>query len=242
MSRRRQFLSAPRQDERMSIGDTHVESAIQALNKTCGATVATMTSYDVSFNDTLRMLFPDDTLERMAAVKGLVDTRSVRASYEVVDGVVLSMDFEDSRAHVPTISPAALKLQHGRIDPLLNYIANIQAIHNRFEEVKAVLRWLNRNATPGAVRYFFPAALKLCPSSPALAELQHVPSRYTTPPKIGDWSQAIKDAATTVVSSLLLPADAVPATVKVMWLTFPKRSVHVSGESSYSTDQMTYYI
>lgn len=235
-------LVAPREDERMSIGDSHVSEACDALNKTAKATAALMTTYTPTFHGTLPMIFKDADLEALQRVRGMVNTTTNIKGYEVFTGVKLFMHFEDNKSKVPAIEERMLHLQHDRMAPLLAHIATVKAVHERFEEVKAVLRWLNRNATPGAIRYFFPPALKLCPKSPALTELQHVPSRYTTPVHIGDWGQSIKDAAATVAQSAMLPNDAVERPKAVMWLEFATREVHLTLDTHYSTDVMLYHI
>lgn len=233
-----------RNDKRSSIGEAHVEKAVVQLSRTCAATVATMTRYIPSREETLPMLFRDDDLAKLAAVRGMVDPMCNIGRYTINPGVVLDIKFTDAK--VPTIelgrlyllAPLALPPRA----PLLSYIAEVKAIHDKFEEVKAVLRWFNREATPGAIRYYWPTALELCPEAPAFAALQEVPTRYHNPPKISSWLQPIRDAAATVAGSLLLPVDARPRIRDKMWLTFAPTTVHLANEVFYTTDQMVYFI
>lgn len=227
-------------DERSSIGDGYVDEAVAKLNRTCGAAVATMTKYGHSREKTLPMLFRDDDLAKLEAVLGMVDTSSQIELYKIIPDVFLSISYADAK--VPTIEPDRLYLQPDRLAPLLSYIAEVKAIHDKFEEVKAVLRWFNRNATPGAIRYYWPTALELCPKAPAFDALQDVPTRYHNPPKVSSWLQPIKDAAATVAGSLLLPGDAHPRIRDKMWLTFTSVTVHLANEVFYATDQMVYYL
>lgn len=233
-------LTPQRADERASIGDVHVSNAGDALNRTCAATVAEMTHYGRTREQTLPMLFRDDDLDKLKQVRGMVKTASDTRSYQIQPNVTLNIDYEG--ALVPAIEGARLYMQPNRVGPLLTYIAEVKAIHDRFEEVKAVLRYLNRQATPGAIRYYWPSALKLCPNTTAFADLVEVPSRYTIPPKIGDWMQCLKDAATTVTGSLMLPATAKARTRDKMWLTFPSTTVRLTLDARYDTDHMHYFI
>lgn len=227
-------------DERSSIGDGYVDEAVAKLNLTCGAAVATMTRYTQSREETLPMLFRDDDLAKLEAVLGMVDPSMNQEGYIVQPDVILTVSY--AGAKVPTIERGRLYLQPDRIAPLLSYIAEVKAIHDKFEEVKAVLRWFNRNATPGAIRYYWPTALELCRKAPAFDALQEVPTRYHNPPKISSWLQPIKDAAATVAGSLLLPGDARPRIRDKMWLTFATTTVHLANEVFYATDQMVYYL
>jgi hypothetical protein len=199
-----------------------------------------MTHYPHSREGTLPMLFRDDDLAKLEAVRGMVDPMSDTEVYGIAPDVHLTINYKEAR--VPTIDANRLFMQQDRITPLVSFIAEVKAIHDKFEEVKAVLRWLNCNATPGAIRYYWPTILELCPNSPAFADLQNVPTRYHNPPGIHNWLQSIRDAAATVAGSLLLPSDAAPRLKKQMWLTFASTTVHLGSEILYITDQMTYYL
>lgn len=228
--------------ERQTLGDSLMDEALAKLQRTAQATAATMTKYECTRERTLPMLFRDDDLAKLRQVLGMVDTRSDSKDYTIQPNVSLTIDYKG--AMVPAIEADRLYLQADRITPLLSYIAAVKAVHDRFEEVKGVLRWLNRKATPAAIRYYWPSAMKLVPKSPIWADLQEVPSRYTTPDNISDWLQSLKDAAATVAGSLLLPDTAKANPVSQMKLTFASIKVDLGGigNSHYSTDVMTYHI
>lgn len=240
MSRhRRQFVSLPLSGERQTLGDSLMDEALAKLQRTAQATAAMMAKYDCTRERTLQMLFRDDDLSKLSQVRGMIDTRTDHKAYEIRPKINLHIDFEG--AFVPAIEASRVYFHSDRIAPLLNYIDAVKAVHDRFEEVKGVLRWLNRHATPAAIRYYWPSAMKLVPKSPIWADLQEVPSRYTTPDGISDWLQSLKDAAATVASSLLLPDTARPNPASQMKLTFEVIRVDV-GNNHYSTDLMTYHI
>jgi hypothetical protein len=227
---------------RASIGDVHVSFAITELAKTQQATVALMTNYETSLEDTLGMLFDPGTLQKLRAVQGMVTTHNIKQYALDQRGTYLHLDY--AGATVPAIDAIMMNPQIS-VEPLMTFVSAVKAIHDRFEEAKAVLRWLNRNATPGAIRYYWPSAMKLCPNSPIWADLQSVPSRYDTPAGIAHWTQAIKDSATTVTSALMLPSGTAPKArrgIGAMWLRFETTKVHLTGAQEYDTDTMLYNI
>lgn len=227
-------------DTKSSIGEQYVIDAVAALKRTQQTAAAVMTSYDFSREQTLRMLFEDDTIDKMQAVRGMVEPDSPQGAYDVGVDVELTIDYKGAR--LPTITPNMLQINPQRAEPLMAYIAQVRAIHEQYETVKGVLRWLNRNATIGAIRYYWPSALQLCPTSPAFKDMQHVPTRFVTPAGISQWMQAIKDSAATVAGSLLLPATATPRPRGQMWLSFDSYTITFDQGANFRTDQVHYYI
>ncbi len=227
-------------DARQSIGDAHVDTAINLLKQTMQRAVALQTSYAPSRQATLGMLFHDTDIAKLSQVRDMVRTAGTTREYEIIGGVKLSIDFEG--ALVPAIEPSAMKVYPDRVQPLLTFVNEVRAIHDKFEEVKGLLRWMNRNATPGAIRYYWPTALELTPKAPVWNDYRDVPSRFNSPPGISDWMQPIKDAATTVAASLMLPSDITLRQRGKMWLTFKTRKIDLSPESFYNTDEMVYNI
>lgn len=243
MSRRSRNFGMPRPEERSSIGDAHVESAIAQINTLAQRAVTTMTTYDRTAEQTLPMLFHDEDLRKLQQVKGLVTPQSHVMGYDLQPKVKLFIKFDD--LSVPTVNPDYLHLQPSRLGPMINHIAAVKTVHDQYEEVKGVLRWLNRSATPGAVRFYWPTAMKLCPTSPIWRDLQDVPSRYSVPARLGVWLQALKDAAATVAGAQMLPVSAMARPRNQMWLTFATRNVLLDNTNpdavyDYSTNEMTY--
>lgn len=238
MGRRRVFgTRGP--EERASLGDVHVENAVSEINRICQKTAAVMAHYNHTREHTLPMLFRDEDLAKLEAVRGMVDCLSSAEHYVIHPDTLLGISYLEAK--VPTIAPRTLEMQPGRLAPLQAFVAEAEAIYLKFEEVKAVLKWLNRNATPGAIRYFFPTAMKLCPDSPIWRDLQEVPDRYNTPAGITSWLQAIKNAANTMAAAALLPSDAQARVRKQMWLTFTRRGVALNVDGlHYSTDAITF--
>jgi hypothetical protein len=211
---------------------------VTKLNSACQKTIVVMTHYQHTREATLPMLFDDDVIDKLQAVRGMVKASESTKYYEVLPGVNLHINYEDAR--LPSIEQKMLRVNHSRAQPLLEHIAAVKAVHDQFEEVKGVLRYCNRNCTPGAIRYNFPQAIALCPTAPALRDLDGVPTRHTNPTNIGDWVQAIKDATATLAQVAMLPDDIATRDKKLLWLTFPKKTVQLGATTSYETDLMTY--
>jgi len=225
--------------ERASIGDHYVTEACKAIDITCQKTVTVMTHWQHTRETTLPMLFDDHVIDKMHAVRGMVDHRSDNIQYPIADGATLTINFDGAR--LPAIRADMLRADRAvTASGLLAHIAAIRAVHDRFEEVKGVLRWCNKHCTPGAIRYNFPQALKLCPTAPAFKDMDGVPTRHSNPANIGGWLQPIKDAASTLAQSAMLPDDIKPRDKGTMWLTFASKTVHLSVDAHYSTDIMTY--
>jgi hypothetical protein len=245
MGRRRQFMQSwKNSNERSSLGDANVDTALGRINQLAGATANVMTQYDIHPRQTIAALFHADDIVKAQAVKGIVEPRYRQRSYEIMGDVTLKIDWTDANNEIviPPIEPSRLHVQPAAA-PLLNWIEEVRKIHLAFEEVKAVLKWLNRNATPAAIRYYWPTAMKLVPESPIWATLQEVPNRYTVPLKIANWSNCLKSAANTVTGSTLLPHDAAAKERSDFHVTFGRTKVigdPVNNEAEYTTDSMSY--
>lgn len=234
---RRRFYRPP--DTRSSLGDQHVQDACTRLTRDAQRTINLMTKYEATRERTLPMLFRDDDIAKLQAVRGMVDASRDTQAYMVGDHCYLWINYED--ALLPTIEPSRLHIQPERIGPLLNHVAAVRAIHLQFEAVKYVLRWFNREATPGAIRYYWPTAMQLCPKATCWEGLQEVPTRFKEPDGLGMRMQMVRDSAATVATSLLLPSHAVPKNAGKMWLTFESyQPTH--GELGWTTDQGLYHL
>ncbi len=219
--------------EPASIGDTHVVGACSKITSMMQTTANLMVPYSPSREEVLPMLFADDTLVKLKAVRGMVEPTYLWEKYPVATDIELQIGFRD--ALVPTIEPEFLCVQPERASPLLNAIEEIRAIYLQYEKVKHVLRWMNRNATLGAIRHYWPAAMQLCPE--AFRGLPDTASRFKTPKYIHEKLQLIRDSAATVAASALLPTDAAPRVTSPLMLIFN------SDESQgFTTDELHVHI
>ncbi len=223
---------------RSSLTDSGIENALITLRGTQQRAVTALTSYTPTREDTIAMLFSADQIARATAAKGLITPAYMRPRYAVSAGdVTVGLEINYTGASCLPIDDDNLQIQPDKIGPLFAFIGEVLAIHDRYEEVKGVLGWFNRNATVSAVRYYWPPAMQLVPH--AFRELQELPSRYNTPPGISDMLQSIRDSSATMAAAQLLPADVKPREMKDMRLTIHASNVSL-GDQSYRTEQMVY--
>ena len=226
-------------EERSSLGDVHMQAGLNNLNILCARYMSAMAPWEKSREDTVKLLFPPNVLERAAAAFHLVSAASDVIAYPIAMGVNFIVNYRDP-CNWPAIQPTALFLQEGS-EALLLHIEVMRGIHQQFEECKYLLRWLNKNATPGAIRYYWPPILELCSNAPALADLQDTPSRFHTPPGIAEVTPMIRRTLATIAAARFLPTDHRSPSRDHLWLTFQAVSANVDGQR-WQTEQRTYYL
>lgn len=226
-----------RPDERSSIGEAAMEQALTDLNRVQQVAMTVMTSYTMSLHKTIGALFEPSIIARATAARNIIAPASNIRPYVLGEKATLFVDYHTST--VPPIEPSFLSLQPPAAT-LIAFMEAARAIHEQYEEVRGLLKWLNRNATPGAIRYYFPSAMTLAPTSPAWKDLAEVPTRFTPPAHIAKWSQIIKDAAATCTAMVMLPSDVGPRPRQHMWLSFAAKRVDLGDGVSYATDSVTY--
>ena len=216
-----------------------MEPALSKINRWQQQAVALLTEYTPDVNQTIEMLFAPDTIARATAAVGVVPSmQTVRSYKSYTFNATLVIDFED--AYPMPIRAECIAIQEHKVAPLRQFVAEVEKVYLQYEEVKGVLRWLNRNATLGAIRAYFPSVMKLCPNM--FGEMVTPPTRYDEPLGMAaGWLQHIRDAGNTVASAQMIPAEARARDRNSMWLTFEPRTVDV-GESKYLTDQITFHI
>lgn len=215
-----------------------MEAAIRRINAQQQIAAAVLTEYTLGVPETIAMLFDDEDVAKATAAKGIVIAPySTTAEYVLQPAMRLGINSDG--AYCPPLRPGRLAVNKSRYVPLAHYIHRAEALYLQYEQVKAVLRWLNQNATLNAIRYYFPTAMQLCPETFRGMEMA---SRHSTPEHIHDWLQPMRDAAATVASAAMLPVPAEARKRNKMWLTFDSRTVQLSPDSKYSTDQITFDI
>lgn len=216
-----------------------MEDAIAQVNQWQQQAATVLTSYEHDINQTIAMLFLDDDIAKSEATKNIVVSPhgQIALNLQEVPDAVLTLNFEKSRFHA--LRPEYSEVHPSRSVPLLAYMKQVQAIYYQYEQVKAVLRWFNENATRNAIRYYFPAAATLCPQT--FADVAPA-ARHRPPAGVHDWLQPIRDTAATVASAVMLPSDAMTRRRKDMWLTFAPTLVHGAGDAKYTTDQITFNV
>lgn len=213
-----------------------MEQACDLINCNMLRAAATLTEYSEGRDKLIEALFKPDVIAKAKAARGIVRPRTEVIAYEggYIDNGSMSVTINYEGCLSLPIENEYLSVDGHLILPLNNFAMAVREIYLRYEEVKGVLRWLNKSATLGAIRAIFPTAMQLCPDT---FRGMSVPSRYDTPAGLHDWLQPIRDAGNTWAAATMLPGDSRPRVRKHVWLTFSPRVVPVgSGEQRYITD------
>ena len=88
-------------------------------------------------------------------------------------------------------------------------LEDIRGVHMRFNMLRDLLEWFDKNATPGAIKYYFPCLAALIPSDVGV-HVRESPFhkadgiRYKEPVGIAQHLPEIRSCAALVASALLL--------------------------------------
>ena len=102
--------------------------------------------------------------------------------------------------------------------------------------MKAVLRWLKKNATKAAIRYYWPAILQVLPAQ--FAEYQECPQRFADPLGIESLSPFFRNTMATMTSAKLLSDSVEPVKREGLVLTFSPDKIRVN-DFQYTTDNLS---
>jgi hypothetical protein len=186
--------------------------------------------------DALDWVFSADVLQRAAAVKGIVTPGYKHENYHLPNtNITLTLDFEN--LPVPPIMSTAATPDLSKCATFVAAIKTAQEIQHKYARVKHLLRWLDANATPGAIRTYWPAVVALCPRS-AIAKLPSAPARCTTPHGIGEMLPLIRETAGTVAAMQMIPADITTRGATDMWIALPSSREELDG-TAYAVEAIT---
>lgn len=225
---------------RQSVGDHYVDAACEALNKAC-LKEAAMFVPDLTAHEAIPMLFRDEHVACLKAVHKLLSYEATSCTYPLNPYLTGQISVDTEALRMPSPAGSALYWQEERAGALKSAVQMLNELHIKWGAVKHLLRWFNRNATPGAVRANWPSVLTLCPDAPALKELQHAPTRYTNPQELSALLPLIRSTATTVASMAMLPGEAKPRLGGTVWITLPERTVDYEG-TQIKLDQQVFYL
>jgi hypothetical protein len=184
--------------------------------------------------DTLDWLFSADVLQKAAAVRGIVTPESMYERYNIAD-VQLTLDFKN--LPMPTIMSRAATPDLSKGASFVAAIKTAKEIQHKYARVKHLLRWLDANATPGAIRTYWPAVVALCPRS-GIAKLPSTPTRCATPVSIGEMLPLIRETAGTVAAMQMIPADVTVRMTNDMWIVLLSSTEELEG-ATYVVEAIT---
>lgn len=204
---------------RASIGDQYVEQACKRLDAACLAE-ANMFLPHFTADEIAPMIFRDEDLAALRAVHGKIAFEVGHFQYSLAPHADCTLGL---RFDMPAPARSILHWQNARAAPLFNTVQEARELVIKWNNVKWLLRWFNRNATIGAVRANWPSVLQLCPDSPAVAKLDGSPTRYTNPQGLTPLLPLIRSTATTAATMEMIPHDAGPRQHATAWLIFSRK-------------------
>ena len=182
------------------------QAALNKVNDLEAAMVETMVTRAFVPLDVVQWMFPAPVIKTMHDAYGLLYYSYSEGDYDVEDvGRVainfhpLKMEAPAGRALAPTCGP--------NTDAVQQAIQDIRLIHIQFNCLRGVLEWLDKNATAGAIKYYFPSVGALIPSGySAFHRADGI--RYKEPQGITTIVPEMRSAAALIASALLLPKPA----------------------------------
>jgi hypothetical protein len=215
--------------QRASIGDYYVTEACTVLNRNWAVECA-MFVPELDRRALIPMLFDDVGVEKLRAAFPYAASAAMSQHYELepyINGTLgLNFNF-DGLGMCPA---EQLHVYTERFDPFIAAIKAVQDLRAKWGAVKHTLRWCNNYLTPGAIRNLWPSAMALCPTSPAMREIQReTPVRYSSPVNLGEYLPLLRYTAGVVAASKMLPQDMQPSQRNGVWLTFHAEKVMVEG-------------
>lgn len=238
MSRRgRSTVNRFQDGSRASIGDYYVDQACNALNKAMWIE-ATMFVQPIEWRALLPMVIPDDVMDKLRAAAPYASMPGLSRNYDMRPhaAAYLAIDFDG----MGIIPPHTLMVHPERWEPLREKIVALDELRKKWGAVKYVLRWCNRNMTPGAVRNIWPSALALSPDSPNMKEMKGAaPVRYDQPARLGEMLPLIRYTAGIVAGMQMLPSDVTPRKREGVCVTLDEPTAMVEG-CQISLEQATF--
>lgn len=221
--------------ERQTISAARMEEATTLLNQTC-LRECHMLIPNFTREQLLPWLFRDEDLAKLRAVNGMVETPAAR-SYALLPYVTLTLSYDNDkqRATTPAIEASRFFPQGDRTVPLMAALRTLDAPCLKYGLVKHLLRWFDKNATLGAIRNYWPAAMQLCPD--VFKDMAEASDRYSTPADIGTMLPLIRETAGTVAAMALVPKDAPVRPFGTVRVTFHARYVEWEGVKVYLDTQ-----
>ena len=203
MSRRRPRSAPPNR----SLTFYQKQTALHKVKTLEKAMVSTMVPLNFDLQAICNWCFPADALAKLREALPLVDSATHRHTYPIkIEGILTRLSLELDGIGYPALNETLFKLPPGNL--LYDAIIHMQKIVKQFNEVRIVIDWMDKNASVGALRYYFPAILSLIPAdNTPLFEVNG--NVHKTPQGIADYVPLIRDRVSPlIVSALFLPAHA----------------------------------
>lgn len=181
--------------------------AFGAIDKMEDAVIYRTVTCNFAPIDAARWLWPDTVVDALLEAFSYTKYRNSAHSEGPLrltqGGIVCTLYFRLDDA-LPMLAPAPglVHLNPDRGQPIVDALSEVAAIHDDFNIVRTVVRWMNNNCTPGAARFYLPALTALLP--PGHPVNQADGQRYQEPgASMADISPLIRRAGAIIASGLL---------------------------------------
>jgi hypothetical protein len=201
--------------------------AFDAIDRLERNVVAAKVKPDFTVQDVLRMLYPDDVVDKLQAAYPL--TRYQDQGSYMVESIPwegaprLTIYGKAAKMLIPERNLSVFNQVRG--EPLLQALTAVLREHRQFDRVRYVVRWLNEHATAGAARHYCPWLTAILPSSHPIH--QSSGSQYKEPTQgTGEVMDAMRDSAGIIAMALLCPEDTTPRHGLSVAFSGPRQPVH----------------
>lgn len=165
----------------------------------------TFTSQDV-----IDWLMPPEMVKAIVAVAPYVDAASeLHINDELINTfhrADLRFDFERIGMFAPTKEAVMQRFKNNMPRAIRDCLDGMCKVRNSFDNVLKVVNWfLEHNATPGAIRYYWPTAMVLTPDDTALQEASG--ARFKDINGIQEIIPLLKETQATVATAFLLGSN-----------------------------------
>ncbi len=163
-------MAWPRRQKRAPVALFH--DAFAAIDKMEAAVVYRTVTCDFTTRDVANWLWPAEIVEALTRVFPYAHERyTFREHHE--EEITLREDFDIRfKLHLAPLRMASP--DDGHCAPIENtypsiwrVLAEVKAIHAQYNKVRACVSWMNKNATVGAARFYFPSLGCLLPADHA---------------------------------------------------------------------------
>lgn len=183
------------------------EDAKEAVTNLESAVMGAMVSVDFTLQDVADAFVPQDSIEKLKAAfphSGESHPSVQRWLNETFEGIYCHVRLDFEPLHMCTPLKDLIGLQPGYIQRIRPTISAMAAVHVSFNKVRAVVDWLNENATPGAARYYWPTICALLPADHVVQQLDG--QLYREPVGVSKIIPLMRETSAIVAGALLLPA------------------------------------
>lgn len=174
--------------------------AISNIDALCVNVIRGTKVFPHTFNEIIPRLFSHLTIDILKKAYPVIQYPGGSNLFKITaHGEITLSRFDDIKMVVPN-SKVVVKPVDAAIYASMN---EVERVVREFAKAKHVLKWLDKHATLGAIRYYWPTVLSLIPGGgPFNGE---VPASYREPDGIHKMLPFLRDTASTVASALLCP-------------------------------------